>query len=56
MFYFVPEDWPINNNYGGTRFYEPKNKLLNFKFNDSADYESMNVIAEIALKKSTYDI
>ena len=51
VFYFVPEDWPINNNYGGTQFYEPKNKFLNLKFfNDSANYESMNVIAEIAPK------
>ncbi len=48
VFYFVPEDWSKINNYGGTQFYKPKNKLLNLKiFNDSAHFESMNLIKEV---------
>ena len=48
VFYFVPEDWSKENKYGGTQFYKPKNKLLNLKiFNDSADFESMELISEI---------
>lgn len=48
VFYFVPEDWSDKNSYGGTQFYKPKNKLLNLKiFNDSADFESMDLIKEV---------
>lgn len=48
VFYFVPNGWADQNEYGGTQFYEPINKLLNLKiFNDSADYNSMKLITEI---------
>lgn len=53
VFYFVPKEWSETNHYGGTQFYEPKNRLLNLKiFNDSASFDSMKLIEEI---KPTYN-
>ena len=48
VFYFVPEGWNKKNSYGGTQFYEPKNRLLNKKiFNGGSNFESMNCVAEV---------
>ena len=48
VFYFVPENWHINNKYGGTQFYNPKNKMLNLKvFNDSSEFENMELAYEV---------
>jgi hypothetical protein len=48
VFYFVPNNWHKEFQYGGTQFYSPKNRLLNLKiFNDAAKFESMTLLHEV---------